>query len=336
MLLSSGALEIRCECAQFAEGQFSTPPCPLLTFQFHVLEANIRDQYLIDSLSNVNRIPGLSPRQLMTLRSAVVKAVRQPDNRNMFTTMVGPAFEADVLHNTSLLKAAVRLTLAREKAITRIGDFALRFQKVAEDRFEAETNLPQKLNLGVEDVHNILRRAVLGISGVDQRIGEMNAHSALSGFTAEELPLFRSKLDSIVEAYGSQRQEQRFQRLITIAGLPRISADSRIDMEKLLRVRREPEAVEFRGWLADTDKLSDSEIRLRVAGLNVKLGLAAQTGAGKALRLLVTTVASLLPPLGFTLSALDQFAWDKFARRSGVAAFVQKLYPSIFTAARGE
>ncbi len=44
VLLSSGALEIRCECAQFMEGQFKTPPAPPLTFQFHVIEAHNRNQ----------------------------------------------------------------------------------------------------------------------------------------------------------------------------------------------------------------------------------------------------------------------------------------------------
>jgi hypothetical protein len=61
-LLSSGALEIRCECTQFVEGQCPTPPCPPLTFQFHVIDAPVRDQYVIDNLSEVNRTPGLNSR----------------------------------------------------------------------------------------------------------------------------------------------------------------------------------------------------------------------------------------------------------------------------------
>jgi len=89
--------------------------------------------------------------------------------------------------------------------------------------------------------------------------------------------------------------------------------------------------VEFRGWLADIDKLSDSEVSDRVASLNAKLGLAIQTRTGKALRLLATTVAGLYLPAGIVLSALDQFLWDRFLRRSGVAAFINELYPSIFS-----
>jgi hypothetical protein len=172
---------------------------------------------------------------------------------------------------------------------------------------------------------------MIGVSGVDQRLGEMKAHCALSGFVSEEVSLFRSKLDSITGAVGSHSQEGRFQRVITLAGLPDIPADSKIDVEKLLKIRHEPEAVEFRGWLTGIDSLSDAELRKRVASLNAKLGLAAQTGTGKVLRFLVTTVTGIAAPVvGVALGALDQFAWDKFARRSGVAAFVNEKYPSIF------
>jgi hypothetical protein len=54
------------------------------------------------------------------------------------------------------------------------------------------------------------------------------------------------------------------------------------------------------------------------------------------LRLLATTAASAIPPLGIALSTLDQFLWDKFFRRSGVAAFIHELYPSIFTASSAD
>lgn len=333
-LLSSGAIEIRCECVQFREGQLMTPPCPLLTFQFHVIDAHNRNQYVIDNLSEINQIPRLSPRQLMDLRSAVMRVVTQPDNREMFASKVAPAFEADVLHNGPLLKTAVRLLLARNKGLRDIEDFELKFHKVGEDRYEAETDLPSKLAMSVEDVHDVLKGAVIGVSSVDQRIGEMQVHSAVSGFTAEELPLFRSKLDALVEVTGSQKQEQRFQRLVDVAGLPAISADSQIDIERILEIRNQPEALEFRAWLTDINKLSDREIQQLIDSLNAKLGVKVTTGVGKLFRFLATTAAGLAPDwglaLGVALSALDQFALDKLVRRSGVAAFVHELYPSIF------
>lgn len=332
-LLSSGALEIRCECAQFMEGQFKTPAAPPLTFQFHVIEAHGRDQYLIDNLNEVNRTLGLDSRQLMALRSAVVGAVRQPDNREMFSSLVAPAFDSDLLSNPTLLKAAVVFVLAKDKGIQQT-DFDLRLHKVGDDRYRAETNLHKKLTLSVDEMHGVIKSALLGISEVDLRLGEMNMHRALSGFTAEELPLFHSKLNSIGQALGSGRSEERFQRVVTLAGLPAFPSDSRIDIEQVLKLRDEPEATEFRAWLSDIDKFSDSEIQQRIGSFNARVGLGAQTTAGKMIRLAVTTVAGLAPHIGIVaglaLGALDEFAWDKFARRSGIAAFINELYPSLF------
>ncbi len=320
-LLSNGALEVRCECAQFVEGRLNTPECPPLVFQFHVVDAHIWEQYLIDSLPELRKAPALSPRERMSLQSAVVKAVRHSDNRELFAKEVAPAFESELLRNEGLVKGAVLFVLSKRHAINKVGD----------DRYQAETNLQEKLRLSSEDIHNTIKLALLGISGLTQRIGEMKAHAALSGFTENELPLFRAKFDSLADALGSEKQEERLLRVISIGGLPDIAPDQRIDMEKLLQIRSEPEALEFRGWLADIDKLSDSEIMDRVASLNARVGLAVQSTMGRALRLLVTTLTSFAsPPLGIALSTLDQFMWDKFFRRSGVAAFVNDLYPSIF------
>lgn len=334
-LLSSGALEIRCECAQYAEGQFGTPPCAPLTFQFHVIEAHGRDKYLIDNLKEVNRTPAMSSRELMDLQSAVVGAVRQPDNRQMFRDLVAPTFDGDVLRNTALLKAAICFVLEKERGMNAIPEFDIRFHKVGDDRYRAETNLTRELTLSTNDLHDVIKASLLGIAGVDQRLGEMHAHTALSGFTPEEVPLFTDKLDSLAQAVSSQRTEERFQRVVTIAGLSDVLPESQIDVEKLLEIRNQPEAMEFRAWLSGIDKYSDSEIRDLVASVNSKIGMLAQTTMGKALRLAVTTVVGILPPhiaipVGVVLGTLDQFAWDKFARRSGVSAFINELYPSVF------
>jgi hypothetical protein len=332
-LLSSGALEIRCECAQFMEGQFSTRACPLFTFQFHVIEAHGRNKYVIDNLSNLNSTALLGAQQRMELQAAVMKAIEQPDNRAMFVSQVGPGFEADVLHNSQFLKSAVRFVLMKEKRI-QADDFQLKFHKVADDRYEAETDLGAQLALPPEDVHQVIKLALLGVGGVNLRLGEMNAHTALSGFSDEDLPLYRAKLNSLADALGSHENESSFQRVATITGLPDFSAGTRIDIEKLLAIRQEPEALEFRSWLAGVGTLTDSEIGERLTSLRIKLGLAAQSATGKLLRLLVTTAVSFEPHVGLALgplaSTLDQFIWDKFCRRSGLAAFVHELYPSIF------
>jgi hypothetical protein len=331
-LLSSGALEIRCECAQFAEGALFTPPAPLLTFQFHVMEAHVWEQYLIDSLPVLAGIPGLGGRERLDLQSAVVKAVTRGDNRQMFANHVSPAFESEVLHNERLVKAAVMHILSKNHGIANAVDFKIRFHKEGDDaRYRTETNLQKRVNISTEEVHNAVKSALLGIAGICQRLGEMSVHSALSGFTEEEAPLFRVKLGSIAEGLVSQGQEGRFTRVISISGVPELSSLDRIDIGQILKIREEREAVEFRGWLADVNKLSDSEIRDRVAGFNARIGRAIQSVPGKTMRLIATVALGVWnPAVGVAASALDAFVWDRFFKQDGVAAFINELYPSIF------
>ncbi len=238
---------------------------------------------------------------------------------------------------SGLLKAAIRLVLEKHKGLKTIPEFDIRLHKVGDDRYRAETNLPGQLAQSTGDIHELIKTSLLGIAGVDQRLGEMNVHTALSGFTLEEVPLFSDKLDSLAQAVRSQEAEERFQRVIAIAGLADVLPTSQIDADKLLEIRNQPEAMEFRAWLSGIDKRTDREIRELIASLNSKIGLLAQTTIGKALRLVATTAVGLLPPhiglpAGIALGALDQFAWDKFARRSGVSAFISEMYPSIFLA----
>jgi hypothetical protein len=329
-LFASGALEIRCECAQYVEGAIGTPVCPHLTFQFNVVEAHIWEQYLIDCLPALRNAP-VGNHELMKLQTSVVNAVKRGDNRRMFASEVAPAFDAELEHNDRLLKSAVRLVLSNRYGIAHVDDFEVNIFKISEDRFRVETNLENKIALQREEIHEVFKRALLGIAGLFQRIGEMKAHVAISGFTEDEERLFRSKFESLADAIGANRNERRFMRVISVAGLgSQLSPDAKIDVDRLLRLRSEPEAIEFRNWLTDVDRIGDTDLKERFSSLNAKLGLAVQTTLGKAIRLLVTNVAGLCLPAGVVLSTLDQFLWDKCFKRSGVAAFINELYPSLF------
>ena len=129
----------------------------------------------------------------------------------------------------------------------------------------------------------------------------------------------------------------RHHQSIQFEGADVVCLRKRIDIEKLLQIRLEPEAVEFRTWLSDVDKFCDAESRKRVAGLNARLGLGVQSTKGKVLRLLATTAVGIMnPAAGIIAGVLDQFLWDKFLGCSGVAAFANEPYPSIFdTSKRG-
>lgn len=329
-MLSSGALEIRCECAQFVEGALNTPPSPLLTFQFHVVDAHIWEQYLIDCLPVLTRIP-ITARERMSLQRAVVNALKRSDTKAVFADSAAPAFEGEILSNRRLVKSTIGLVLGRLHGISLAEEFEVEVHKEDADRYRVVTNLGDKIRLEDQQIHEVVKRALLGIAGLYQRIGEMNAHVAIAGFTEDELVLFQDKFQQLAGVLGSHNNEERFTRVVTIAGFAeQYPEDQKIDIDKILSIRTSPEALEFRSWLTDVDSLQDSEIHDRIASLNSKIGLAAQTRTGKAIRLLATTLAGVWPPAGIALSTIDQFLWDKFFRRSGAAAFINELYPSIF------
>jgi hypothetical protein len=108
-----------------------------------------------------------------------------------------------------------------------------------------------------------------------------------------------------------------------------------ISVEKLLEVRDSSEAREFRDWLGGIGQATDDEIRERIASLRAKAGLKVSGDMGKTTRFLITSGLGLIP--GATVAALalgatDQFVVDRLLPRSGIAAFVNELYLSIFAA----
>lgn len=202
-----------------------------------------------------------------------------------------------------------------------------------EDTFRVETDLHHRAGIAEAETHQIVEVALLAVAGLTQRIGEMKWYSALSGYRDDELPLFRHKLDFLADAVSSQTRERSFQRVMDIAGLPDFSMDHAIDVDKLLKVRDSTEAREFRDWLGTIGKANEKEIKERVESLRVKVGLASGGTVGKVVRCLITGGLGFVPGQdvhAFVLSLADQFLLDKVLPRSGIAAFVHELYPSIF------
>lgn len=78
----------------------------------------------------------------------------------------------------------------------------------------------------------------------------------------------------------------------------------------------------------------DSEIVEQLNDIRSKLGVFAQGDTGKASRLAISTLLGWVPGVGalagLGLGAIDTFLLEKVLPYSGVVAFVDKLYPSIF------
>ena len=82
------------------------------------------------------------------------------------------------------------------------------------------------------------------------------------------------------------------------------------------------------------DSVSDGEIEEQLNNIRSKLGVIVQGDNVKASKLLISTIAGSIPGIGtiagLGLGAFDTFLLEKIVPYSGIVAFMDKLYPSIF------
>jgi hypothetical protein len=334
-LLAAKLIEIRCECLQLAQvgqsGLFGDRVLPLFSYNFEWSDAHDRPRYIRDCLMDLHSVPTLQRKQVSKLKRAIDAAI-QPLPHEAMRVQLFPVFRNELLHNQSLLRTSIEMTLRRRLGLTDL-PFSLAIHQEGPDIFRVETDIHHRAKISELEGHKIIESGILGVSGLTQSIGEMKYYSAISGFRDEELPLFRNKLDSLASAVSSQSKEHNFRRVIDIGGLPEFSAEEgAINVERLLKIRDTAEAREFRDWLGGIGQSTDKEIEDRVAGLRAKAGLKIGGDAGKAMRFLATFVLGLMSPAAATtlISLFDQFLLEKLLPRSGIAAFVNELYPSIF------
>ena len=227
------------------------------------------------------------------------------------------------------MRLAIKKGLAQTSPL-----FSLRIHQESEDIFTAETDLDKRLSIDKTRAHKLIESGMLGIAHLTQTIGEMKAYSALNGFRDEELPLFNDKLDFLADAVSSNSRERNFQRVIEIANLPIFTNKSPINIDHLMKIRNSPETREFRDWLLSIGMASDGEIKDRVASMQALIGLKVNSRAGQAIRFLtlnaISFISHLNPLATAALGAIDLFVANQLFPRSGIAAFVNELYPSIF------
>jgi len=336
-LLAANLIEIRCECLQLGQvGQsslFGDRVLPPFHYRFNWIDAHNRQKYIHDGLQYMHGTPSLQHKQAAKLKGAIANAIRPlPEGMRAH---LWPIFQNELLHNPRLVKMAVEMAVQTRIGLSNV-PFSVAVHQQSEDVFKVETDLPHLAKIDEPTAHKIVERGLLGVAGLTQSIGEMKVYSAISGFRDEELPLFRHKLDFLADAISSQAREKQFRRVIDLAGLPEFPmTEGAVSVEKLLKVRDSSEAREFRDWLGSVPNASDDDIRDHVASLRARAGLKVGSGTGKAMRFMITSGLGLVPgaaAAALVLSAADQFILDKLLPRSGIAAFVNELYPSIFDA----
>jgi hypothetical protein len=209
--------------------------------------------------------------------------------------------------------------------------------KVDEPRervFHIETGIAKEFGLSPEETHLLLQRSVTAVVNLNQRLAEMQAYSALTGFLESEAHLLFGKLAGIISPQNPTPAEEQFKRVIEVAEVPDFKLGQKIDVEKLMKIRESSECRDFRRWLSTTKDISDDEIRAQARGMRNKLASLAGSSGGKVVRLATTTLIGNIPVAGLVLGpavgVVDSFLVDRVLPQSGIFAFLTDMYPSLF------
>jgi hypothetical protein len=209
----------------------------------------------------------------------------------------------------------------------------LKIDETDPEDFRVENNLVSERGLSQRAAHQIIERALLASADLNVRFVQMKACDALSGITERDLPVLQAKFGAAVGLIQRSDEEKHFERVAKITGLQGpVFGHTKVDAEKLLKIRESDDCRAFRDWLANTTSVSDREIKDRVRGLNAQIRHAVNSTPGKILRFLVSAGLSFVPAGVVALgeSVVDTFIVERLAPRDAVVAFLSDLYPSVF------
>jgi hypothetical protein len=247
--------------------------------------------------------------------------------------------DADIRTNSPALKVGILSQLQQEsfEADRSERKVEIIVEEPQQRVFHIKTGIAREFGLTSESTHLLLQRSVTSVANLNQRLAEMAAYSALTGFLESEAPLLFGKVAGILASFNPKIAEEQFNRVIEIANVPDFKLGQRVDVDKLLKIRESAECRDFRGWLSSAEDITDAEIRNLSHGMRSKLGSLAGSFGGKAVRFAASTLAGLVPVAGLALGpvagVVDSFLIDRLLPRSGIMAFVTEIYPSLFTSA---
>ena len=236
----------------------------------------------------------------------------------------------DLTSNSKLIQAC----LARVLDSDRLAEVKLTTESVGRDVIRIDSNLKTLLGLSVEQEHAALQSLCAAVRNINHTLFNMETYEAISAFQPEDAPLLFGKIAGIVSPLNPEVTQRAFLRVLNLTDVPQLVAKMRIDVFKLLEVRRSSECAEFKAWLSTTDDISDVELDRLVRGFRAKVSSFVSSTSGKAVRLAVNSGLGLLPGYGTVLSlaegVADMFLLDKLLPSSGILTFLDRSVPSIF------
>jgi hypothetical protein len=334
-LLADGCLDIFCEGLTMAQSAPLLAPgsFPPGAMQFSAVRAGDEREYVSGCLREVHGISGLSHKQVKKLKLAIVASLVRFDDAGELTTA---QTESDLSAGAPVLADGVAMAL-RDLTGATVDPTQIRLQ--VESRGEGVVVVQSNLAglVGIEEgwAHEVLEHGLLAVGGLNVRIELMERLQGISGCERDQLPLFASRMGSLMAQLDPDAHEERFLRVQTLAELPEpdLSRSPAIDVDALLDARALPEAQALRAWLRGVDDLADAEIMSSFDAVREALGRAVHSTGGKVVPLAVNTAVGLAPGgalIGAGLGALDTFLLDRVIAEPGPYSFLSHTWPSLF------
>ena len=244
-------------------------------------------------------------------------------------------FLSDLRSSVPLFSTALSIELKRNYAISmKPSDLSLRIREFSPCDFQVESNLHRVTALDELARHKAIERSLLAVSGLNQRLAEMNGYSALTDFWYRDLPVLGSKLRHLSEL-APEHHDRALTTVLALPGLPDLANaldQGRVDIKRFLEIRDSPDAQQFRQWFRNRGPNDIVTLKEHWEAIRHKLGRWIATPPGKALRFVISTGAGFLPAAGVVVSAIDNFLLESWLPRSQPLAFLQHSYRSIFRA----
>lgn len=340
-LLSSGALKIClefCLTSQVAQNKNLVPGgkvFPLRNYSISYGFTADKKQWISENLRRNVTMTTLSKKQNKKLKKFVVNALEQN-----YLDSIGSELIEQLNHDLQSnrrIKVATIIALNKYKGLKiEPNDFSIKFHQIDEKVFKVETNLDKLICLDEMELHKFVETIIHSISNLNIRIARMKVSKALLGFCDSETRILYDKLGFLYESLAPNQFENNFNRVLQLKKYQNIlpECDTKININRLLEVRKSNEIREVREWLRKIDNAKDSEIMEQLNDIRSKLGVNVQGNQGKVSRFLVSTGIGCIPTYGtvasLILGAIDNFVLDKVLPYSGIIAFIDKMYPSLF------
>lgn len=315
-----------------AEKGILPPNC----YSFAVVELSKRETHIHSYFKEIEKIEGLSWKARVKLKGIVSDNLLDYPLSADFEVL--NQFKQELKRNDLSLKMSLLKAVHIKKELNLMYDqIEISTEQINEDDFSVATNLGDLLNINKVEVHKLVEGALLGLIGSGKTLSKMKTFNSLIGFRDDEVNVFESKLDFLLNQFNLNKRLASLRRVIEISGLPNLKeaiSDDKIDIDRLLKVRESNECKEFRCWLWSIESETDEEIKEHVNAFREKIGEFYRSPLGKTIRWITGVGTGLIPIAGFAISAslgaIDTFLLEKLIPNKGALVFLNQKLPSIY------